>query len=40
MIGKPFTAIDTPGHDDPDGADIDSPEAREALGRDRQRMTN
>mmetsp|Transcript_9812 Transcript_9812/g.32200 ORF Transcript_9812/g.32200 Transcript_9812/m.32200 type:complete len:458 (-) Transcript_9812:399-1772(-) len=30
--GKPFTAIDTPGHDDPDGADIDSPEAREALG--------
>ena len=27
--GKPFTAIDTPGHDDPDGADIDSPEARE-----------
>uniref|UniRef100_A0A7S3U2M3 G domain-containing protein n=1 Tax=Strombidinopsis acuminata TaxID=141414 RepID=A0A7S3U2M3_9SPIT len=29
---KPFTAIDTPGHDDPDGADIDSPEAREALG--------
>lgn len=25
---KPFTAIDTPGHDDPDGADIDSPEVR------------
>jgi len=29
---KVFTAIDTPGHDDPNGADIDSPEAREAIG--------
>lgn len=28
----PFIAVDTPGHDDPAGADIDSPEAREALG--------
>jgi len=29
---RPFVAIDTPGHDDPAGADIDSPEARKALG--------
>merc|ERR1719291_1571536 len=28
---KPFIAIDTPGHDDSAGADIDSPEARNKL---------
>ena len=29
---RSFVAVDSPGHDDPSGADIDSPEAREKLG--------
>ena len=29
---RPFVAVDTPGHDDPAGSEIDSPEAREVLG--------
>ena len=29
---RPFTAVDTPGHDDSEAADIDSPAARERLG--------
>jgi len=30
---KPFIAVDTPGYDDPAGADIDSAEARDVLGQ-------